>query len=768
MSRKPIAISYDAEKSSEQVLDEFFMGVYTSFTETISRKQVTDYEQLNAILQNTVRQNISKNKSKDKSKNVFRTVPHKKDLLKLYQGLVKAGKIPSNYIVETILTSKVVRSSSGVLPISIALDGRNFSCAYNCAYCPNESRENGAAQDMARSYLSSEGTFVRGAIQDFNIVEQIWRRLAELEVMGHTPDKCEMIALGGTFDCYPQEYRWHFSLSVFYACNMYRYISLLFNGEHRQHLQTWISTNPFVNNTGLSKELTSFLYNIRPMPSLEDKNKTEVYEILREEQAINTKGQCCRVIGIVLETRPDRINRFTMLEMRAEGCTRVQLGIQTTDNAVLDYINRGHTVETSILANGMLRDCCFKVDGHIMPDLPGTTLEIDYEMVRKVFLGYDLQLDYTKVYPCLDLPYTQIRKWKESGEWQAIAETRFPEFIDFMCYTLSIIPPWTRVNRVQRDFPEATSNNNYLGYVSDNIKTNLQQIVTNEMAKRGLQSYDIRSREVGTSIVDSQLGDAKLYIRTYRANEGTEFFISVEIPKMAKEKTPNHFDNTNLLGLCRLRIPDFEFSDKSNIPYHYLPVYRTRSDRISRIRELHVYGNIASKSKDANSQHRGIGKFLIGVAENISRMYGCNISTIISGVGVRDYYEHLGYSLDSREDQFMVKNLDCDSELPMTLFGKKYNYECIQNVLMNSTISKTYTPITFENSVCTNKDTQVEKHTYNEIQNGEAQGFSFRVVEVVDTKQPEKLDLFETICVLVVGFVIMISYMKCILQILNF
>lgn len=765
MSRKPIAISYDSEKTGEQVLEDFFMDVYTSFTDTISKKQVTDYEQLNAILQTTVRHNISKNKTK--SKNVFRTVPHKKDLLKMYQGLVKAGKIPSNYIVETVLTSKVVRSSSGVLPISIALDGRNFSCAYNCAYCPNESRENGAKQDMARSYLSSEGTFVRGAIQDFNIVEQIWRRLAELEVMGHTPDKCEMIALGGTFDCYPQEYRWHFSLSVFYACNMYRYISLLFNGEHRQHLQTWISTNPFMNNTGLSKELTGLLYNIRPMPSLEDKSKAEVYQILREEQAINTKGQCCRVIGIVLETRPDRINRFTMLEMRAEGCTRVQLGIQTTDNSVLDYINRGHTVETSISANGMLRDCCFKVDGHVMPDLPGTTLEIDYEMVRTVFQGSDLQLDYTKVYPCLDLPYTQIRKWKESGEWQAIAETRFPEFIDFMCYTLSIIPPWTRVNRVQRDFPEATSRNNYLGYVSDTIKTNLQQIVTNEMTKRGLQCYDIRSREVGTSIVDSQLGEAKLYIRVYRANEGTEFFISVEIPKTTT--TNNHFDNTNLLGLCRLRIPDFEFSDKGHIPYHYLPVYRNRNDRISRIRELHVYGNIASKSKDANSQHRGIGKFLISVAENISRMYGCNLSTIISGVGVRDYYEHLGYTLDQREDQFMVKDLDSDKVSPMTLFGKNYNYDCINAVVMNSIISKMYIPAKkVETKKMDTHDTLVEKHTYNNIQNGEAQGFSFQVLptEHKDTKQNEHLDWFQNICVLVVVFVVMCSYMNIILQLL--
>jgi hypothetical protein len=149
-------------------------------------------------------------------------------------------------------------------------------------------------------------------------------------------------------------------------------------------------------------------------------------------------------------------------------------------------------------------------------------------------------------------------------------------------------------------------------------------------------------------------------------------------------------------------------------------------------------------------------------------MYGCTISTIISGVGVRDYYEHLGYTLDNREDQFMVKNLDCDSELPMVLFGKRYNYECIEQVLTISTISKTYIPSVVKNSTCVYKDTQVEKHTYNEIQNGEAQGFSFRVVEVQDTKQLEKLDLFETICVIVVGFVIMTSYMKIILQLLNF
>jgi ELP3 family radical SAM enzyme/protein acetyltransferase len=225
------------------------------------------------------------------------------------------------------------------------------------------------------------------------------------------------------------------------------------------------------------------------------KSEDEVYEMIRREQDINTKSKCARIIGLVLETRPDRISRFSLIEMRKLGSTRIQLGIQHTDNYVLDYNNRGHHVEASIKANKFIRDGGFKIDGHIMPDLPGTTLELDYEMAQTVFGGDQLQLDYCKIYPCLDLPYTEIRKWKEEGSWKAIAEHNFPEFLSLMCHTVSIVPPWTRINRVQRDFPESSMKNNGLGYISDNIKTNLQQIVSDELSRRGLTCIDIRSRE---------------------------------------------------------------------------------------------------------------------------------------------------------------------------------------------------------------------------------------------------------------------------------
>ena len=380
-------------------------------------------------------------------------------------------------------------------------------------------------------------------------------------------------------------------------------------------------------------------------------------------------------------------------------------------------------------------------------------------MVETVFGGDQLQLDYCKIYPCLDLPYTDIRKWKEEGSWKAIAEHNFPGFLDLMCYTLSIVPPWTRINRVQRDFPESSLKNNGLGYISDNIKTNLQQIVTDSLVKRGLTCIDIRSREVRNNIVESRLDNAKLYIRTYRANEGTEFFISAEIPNV---DTEGFTDNAILLGLCRLRIPDYEFTEKERIPHHYLPIYRNKEDSISRIRELHVYGNIASSSKSGNSQHRGVGKFLISVAEAISRMYCCDLVTIISGVGVRDYYEHLGYALDSNEDQFMFKYLNTESVKPMVLFGKKYDYSKIEACMHSSIISLKYINPLFKTMCTAEKDTLIEYDTlvqikmYEHIQDGLAQGFSFSAVKKVPKQDYiQIIEIIQSIIVFIVTYALL-------------
>ena len=50
----------------------------------------------------------------------------------------------------------------------------------------------------------------------------------------------------------------------------------------------------------------------------------------------------------MLETRPDCISKPSLLQLRALGCTRVQLGVQHTDNAILKFNNRGYTTQLKI------------------------------------------------------------------------------------------------------------------------------------------------------------------------------------------------------------------------------------------------------------------------------------------------------------------------------------------------------------------------------------------------------------------------------------
>ena len=79
------------------------------------------------------------------------------------------------------------------------------------------------------------------------------------------------------------------------------------------------------------------------------------------------------------------------------------------------------------------------------------------------------------------------------------------------------------------------------------------------------------------------------------------------------------------------------------------------------IRELHVYGNInAVKTKMHNtSQHMGFGKKMVLKAEEIARNNGYNKIAVISGVGVRKYYEEkLGYKLGSYDYMYKVINND--------------------------------------------------------------------------------------------------------------
>jgi ELP3 family radical SAM enzyme/protein acetyltransferase len=504
------------------------------------------------------------------------------DLVKLYEELDI-----NNTKIKNLIIKKKQKSDSGVLVITVLTsahpeyideDGNRqigkFSCKHDCAYCPNEKAHEGNNwTDQPRSYLFSEPAVLRANDNDFDPIKQMNARLSTLKEMGHALDKLEIIVLGGTWSEYPEQYRDDFITKLYYSAN-------IFNNIYKRDILS-----------------------------------------LEEEIEINENESNIHIIGLTLETRPDTINLDEIKKFRKYNCTRIQLGVQHTDNSVLKKINRGHNIECVYEAIKLLKDNCYKVDIHLMPNLPGSSYEMDVKMLEDSLYDPRIQVDQYKIYPTAIVPWTKIKKWYEEGSYVPYDDLKLYELIKNFKQK---VQKWKRLNRIIRDIPSTYISGGY-----DHKYVNMRQLLQNDMKKNNWSCQCIRCREVGNNIINPE--DVKLNILEYDASDGKEYFISYETDKY-------------LIGFIRLRL------SKNN--ENRLDILKD----MALIRELHVYSNLnnVGNNIDESMQHKGYGKKLVFEAEKIALENGYTKMAIISGTGVRNYYKKLGYEL---HETYMIKQL---------------------------------------------------------------------------------------------------------------
>ncbi|MEK7643944.1 MAG: tRNA uridine(34) 5-carboxymethylaminomethyl modification radical SAM/GNAT enzyme Elp3, partial [Patescibacteria group bacterium] len=323
----------------------------------------------------------------------------------------------------------------------------------------------------------------------------------------------------------------------------------------------------------------------------------------------------------------------TIKHLRQLGCTRVELGLQATDDRILERVKRGHTVEQFRVAMASLREAGFKVDLHFMPDLPGSDPEHDLAMYREIFSDPGLKPDMIKIYPCTVVKNTELYDEFKRGEYIPYGNT--PEMFEALIQMKLATPRYCRISRLIRDIP---ANEIEAG----NIITNLRETLIREMKKRDLNCRCLRCREIGHIDAKTQKrlsGSAPIFfVDRYETIGGDEYFLSFEDKK-----------RTAVFGFARLRLPAHSKKSKLNDAFPELK-------GCAFIRELHVYGQligIGEKNKDA-SQHKGLGKKLMGAAEKIATEKNFKKVAVISGVGVRGYYRKLGYR---KVKTYMIKKL---------------------------------------------------------------------------------------------------------------
>ncbi len=523
------------------------------------------------------------------AKKIGNFCPTNIEILKTYRQMVKNGAVKPDKNIEKILVTKDIRTSSGVAIVAVLT--KPYPCPGSCVYCPSE-------KNMPKSYLSNEPAVMRAILTKFNPYKQVEARLRSLEITGHKTDKIELIIMGGTFSYLPKKYQDWFVKECFRACN--------------------------------ENKITNY--------KLQIKNKKLKNNNLEYLQKKNEKS-AHRIVGLTLETRPDYINEKEILRMRKLGATRVELGVQSIYDDVLKLNKRGHGRKEIIEATKLLKEAGFKINYHIMPNLPGSSYKKDLEMFKELFSNPDFQPDMLKIYPCVVVKNAQIYKWWKQGKYKPYPDKKL---ISLLAEIKKTIPYYVRIARLVRDIPSTS-------IVAGNKISNLRQVLDKKSKEENWKCKCIRCREIRNkykhreAVQESDIpllrkGNAsqlEVFRQDYEASGGKEIFLSFE------DK-----DRKNLYSLLRLRINN----DKDN----FIPALKNAAI----IREVHTYGQLVSiESKSENSpQHIGLGKKLIIEAENITKKeFGLKKIAAISGVGVRDYYRKLGYRL---ENGYMVKKLD--------------------------------------------------------------------------------------------------------------
>lgn len=213
-----------------------------------------------------------------------------------------------------------------------------------------------------------------------------------------------------------------------------------------------------------------------------------------------------------------------------------------------------------------------------------------------------------------------FEEWKK-GNFKPLTTKKAASLIaEFKKY----VPEYCRIMRIQRDIPTFMTS-------SGIDRTNLRQYVEKICKEKNIKCRCIRCREAGYN-KNINIRNLKIKIIEYEASKGKELFIVAEDEK-----------NDVLFGYCRLRFPS-----------QLLRKEITKDSAL--IRELHIYSTavqIGKKSKES-FQHRGIGKKLMKIAEEIAKNNNKDKIAVLSGIGAREYFRKLNYKL---EGPYMVKKL---------------------------------------------------------------------------------------------------------------
>ncbi len=511
------------------------------------------------------------------------------ELIERYNELIADWTLEEDLFFKKVLRKRWVRSLSWVTVISLLT--KFFGCPGKCIYCPT-------FEWLPKSYIPNEPAVQRAVLNNFDPIMQIHNRLRALEITGHKIEKNDIRIIGGTWSVYPLEYQEMFIKAIYDAFNTY------------DDMKKYLEKTDLTNDKFATFKLREW-YNAKLSKSLEEAKK------------INETARL-RVIWIAIETRPDWVNLEEIKRLRRYWVTRVEIGYQTTIDEINILNKRWHTNKESLAATKMLKDAWFKVVAHMMPNLLGSTPDLDKKALKEVFDNPWFRPDELKIYPMMVTDKSELTDiWKKWWFKAYDDET----LINLTAELQMMIPEYVRLNRTYRDIPASE-------ILEGSTIANLRQLVEQRIKEKWVKLLDTRYREIKDWKNDPK--KAILHTFEYEASDGKEYFLTFEDP-----------EDRTIFSLLRLRLPPVDKDILSVLP---------ELEWSALIREIHTFGDQLNVWEKGTTfwQHIGFGKRLIEESEKIAKQNWYKKMAVIAWVWVRAYYEKRWYKL---EWEYMMKEI---------------------------------------------------------------------------------------------------------------
>lgn len=158
------------------------------------------------------------------------------------------------------------------------------------------------------------------------------------------------------------------------------------------------------------------------------------------------------VVGVIIGTRPDTLPQETvgMLgRLNKEMPVIVEIGAETSHDATLELINRGHSWRDVEDAVKRLHEAELSTGLHLIAGLPGETPEMMLETVRK---GVALPIDSIKLHHLQILKNTRLAQLWESGKL-SVEQFTVEKYIDLCIKIINLVPRKIAIERFLASSP---------------------------------------------------------------------------------------------------------------------------------------------------------------------------------------------------------------------------------------------------------------------------------------------------------------------------